>query len=144
MLFKSILTVCIGNMCRSPLAEAALKLHLPHLTISSAGLEAPEGSEADEGASAAALEAGYDLSSHRARLFSNAIAADHDLILVMERRHRNIIAERFTTQLGKTFLLTSYDGQDDIPDPYLETEEIHRRVRDRILKATTEWVERLK
>ena len=68
-----VLFVCSGNTCRSPLAEALFRRLLDEsgrndIEVLSAGTGAYEGSPASEGAYLVAIEAGLDLSAHRARL----------------------------------------------------------------------------
>ena len=65
-MISSILTVCTGNICRSPLAEYRLKELLvdEEILITSAGVNALVGQSADESAQLIAEENGFDLKSH--------------------------------------------------------------------------------
>ena len=49
-MFKSILVVCTGNICRSPIGERLLRQHLPDRHIASAGIYGLEGCPADDSA----------------------------------------------------------------------------------------------
>src|SRR5512134_2396353 len=87
-----VLFVCSGNTCRSPLAAAAFRRLLDEsgrndIEVASAGTGAYEGSPASEGAYLVAIEAGLDLSSHRARLLDRDRVAEADLILAMSKGH---------------------------------------------------------
>src|SRR3546814_3067238 len=84
MTMNRILLVCIGNICRSPLAEALLKQHFPDKTVHSAGLAALVGHPADSTAQDIAHQHGLDLSAHRAQQITQAMCRSADLILVME------------------------------------------------------------
>jgi len=139
----SVLVVCVGNICRSPLAERALAQALPGLTVRSAGLAAVVGAGADETALAVAAEAGVDLAGHVARQVTAEIAAGADLILVMEPAHRAEIARRYPQLSGRTLLFDHWTGARGIPDPYRKPETFHREVRDQILAAATAWTRRL-
>lgn len=140
---NSVLVVCVGNICRSPLGERALKQALPSLTVSSAGLGAVVGSGADETASTVAAEAGVDLSGHVARQLNLQIGQAHELILVMEPAHRTEIARRYPQLSGRTMLFDHWTGAKAIADPYRLPEAFHRQVRDQILDAAKGWSARL-
>ena len=142
-MISSILVVCVGNICRSPLGERALAQALPKLTLSSAGLGAVVGSGADETASMVATEAGVDLSGHVARQLTPQIGGASDLILVMEAGHKAEIARRYPQLAGRTMLFDHWTGARGIADPYRMPEAFHRETRDQILAAAKAWIERL-
>src|SRR3546814_2115764 len=76
MTMNRILLVCIGNICRSPLAEALLKQHFPDKTVHSAGLAALVGHPADSTAQDIAHQHGLDLSAHRAQQITQAMRSE--------------------------------------------------------------------
>lgn len=86
-MIKSVLVVCVGNICRSPTGERLFKRALPHTRIASAGLGALKGHPADKTASAVAAEHGVSLDGHEAQQLTASMCRDFDLILVMEKRH---------------------------------------------------------
>lgn len=144
-MFKSVLVVCVGNICRSPVGERLLRAALPKLNIASAGLAAMVGEGADEVAQAASAEKGIDLSGHIARMMTPELGADYDLILVMEKSHRNEIARRMPQLVGRTMLFGQWiDGGADVPDPYKRPREMHDRTVSLIQRAGDEWIARLK
>lgn len=143
MVVDSILVVCVGNICRSPMGERMLKARLPELTVSSAGLGALVGREADADASEAARELGVDLGGHSARQLDARIGAAHSLILAMEPNHRAEIARRWPQLLGRTMLFDQWTDGNGIADPYRKPLEFHRQVRDQIFVAATAWAYRL-
>lgn len=144
-MFKSVLVVCVGNICRSPVGERLLSSALPGLKIASAGLDAMVGEAADSDAFAAAAEQGVDLSGHVGRLLTPELGAGYDLILVMEKSHRNDIARRMPQLVGRTMLFGQWiDGGVDIPDPYRHSRGTHDRTVALIRRAGEAWVPRLK
>ena len=142
-MFKSILVVCVGNICRSPLGERALAARLPGLTVESAGLAAVVGHEADKEASTAAAEAGISLDGHIARQLTAEVGGRYDLILVMEAGHRSEVTRRFPQLSGRTMLFDKWNGEKSIADPYRKTIDFHRVVRDQIIAAADGWAKRL-
>ena len=78
-----------------------LKQHLPHKQISSAGLYAMKEHDMDAQARSIAEQHGVNCPQHSARQFTSELARQHDLILVMEKRHRDDIAKRFPEALPK-------------------------------------------
>jgi protein-tyrosine phosphatase len=125
----SICFVCLGNICRSPMAEIVMRQRLveagldDRVTVSSAGTgDWHVGAGADERAARALTAQGYDASGHRGRQFRAEWFAEHDLVVAMDRSN-----ERDLRRLGppgaedKVRLLTSFDPaatSSDVPDPY--------------------------
>lgn len=142
-MIKSILVVCVGNVCRSPLGERLLKARLPGVTISSAGLGALVGEPADADALAVAEENGVSLDGHVARQFDSALASSHDLILAMEPGHRRQILERMPALSGRVMLFDQWVGAKGIPDPYRRSREFHTATYEMTVKAADAWAERL-
>lgn len=142
-MINSILTVCIGNVCRSPVAEAFLRERLPALEIASAGLDAPLGRGASPLMVDLARSAGLDLTSHHARRFNDARPAQYDLILVMERSHLDMVARRQPTLRPRTMLLTEWSDKVDIKDPIREGREFNASVFEQIRAACMTWALKL-
>lgn len=140
---KSVLTVCTGNICRSPVAEAALRAALPGKTVTSAGLHALVGRDMDADSAEAATTLGIPVLPHAARQFNDAIGRAADVIVVMETHHRQEIAARWPHLLGKTFLLGHFDNAGEVPDPYRQGKGMHHRAAELILQFSNSWVKRL-
>lgn len=88
-----ILTVCTGNICRSPLAEALLRARLTDLGVEvrSAGTQAMVGHEMTRQAQQLAVARGADAdiaAAHRARYLIDPMLLEADLVLAMSREHR--------------------------------------------------------
>ena len=142
-MIKSILVVCVGNICRSPVGERSLQARLQSLDIKSAGIAALVGYGADETSSRAAAERGLSLADHKARQFTVAIATDYDLILVMEAGHKREIIKLAPHLSGKIMLFDHWNGSNGIPDPYRKPIEVHHGVVNLILAAADMWAIRL-
>lgn len=89
-----ILTVCTGNICRSPLAETILRSRLRDLgvEVSSAGTQAVIGHEMTRQAQELAVRRGADAveaADHRARFLIDPMLLEADLVLAMSREHRD-------------------------------------------------------
>lgn len=82
-----ILVICHGNICRSPYAERILAKALPDCEVTSAGLHARAGKEADPSGLEIAMERGIDLRDHRAAVADSETLAAADLIVGMVGHH---------------------------------------------------------
>lgn len=142
-MIASVLVVCVGNICRSPMGERLLAKALPGLVIGSAGLSAVVGSGADPVSTQAAAETGLDLDGHVARQLTADIGAAHDLILVMEPGHKAEILRRFPQLSGRTMAFDHWVGGKGIADPYRKPLAAHCAARDAIAKAAEAWALRL-
>lgn len=107
----SILVVCTGNICRSPIAEGFLRRDLLRRfgpdapTVSSAGMHAWEGNEVSDGSVLAAAERGTDIAGHRARQVTPHLVRGADLVLCMASDHRRAIADLVPEAWERTFTL---------------------------------------
>jgi protein-tyrosine-phosphatase len=107
----SILVVCTGNVCRSPLAEGFLRAALEGRlggsapTVSSAGTAGWAGSPAMAESVAAAAERGVDISGHRGRALHPDDVSDADLIVGMSAEHRDAVVRLVPEAAGRTFTL---------------------------------------
>ena len=144
--FSSLLIVCTGNICRSPMAEALLRERLQGLgafRIASAGTGALVGHPADDKAIAVMDERGVDLKAHRARQFDRQLAGDYELALVMEAGHQRWIQRAFPTLRGRVRLFGEPLGGVEIPDPIGCPLEDFRASRDLIEQAADAWTARI-
>ena len=141
-MIRQVLVVCIGNICRSPMAEGLIRQAVPGVQISSAGMSALVGRGADPIAVQIMAGVGVDISAHRARMLTDAIARDADLILVMDEQQKQQLAAQYPYARGKVFKLGEAARQ-DIPDPYRQYPEVFRTVFSLIETGVTEWVKRI-
>lgn len=147
---KTILLVCTGNICRSPLGQALFQrkldaVHPNRFRVKSAGTGAWDGASVSEGAYLVSLENGFDLSGHRARLLTTELVNGADLILTMARHHRVRALELGGN--GKSYLLGEYAGESgpdaEVPDPFGGDIEVYRQTFDELDQFINLAVERV-
>lgn len=142
-MFNSILVVCTGNICRSPMGERLLRQQLPGRQVTSAGIFGLEGCPADAAAQAVAWRHGISLEGHVARKVTRSLLQKSDLILVMEPKHLRFIATMAPANRGKSLLFGQWLETKDIPDPYHKSREAFEYVFNQLGKASQEWARRL-
>ena len=137
-MFNKILVVCVGNICRSPAAEAKLRQLAPaSVQIASAGIQALVDHPADPQAQEEARKDGLDLSAHRARQLTDAMCQAHDLILVMEERHIESVCQISPSARGKVMLLGRWSNQQEVADTYRK-EASHFTTAHQLISAFSE------
>jgi len=106
----SVLHVCTGNICRSPMSERILDgLTGEGVFNHGAGISAFHEGENMQTNSMDELESrGYDFEGHRSRHLVRAHVEASDLILVATTGHLEFIAERYPEANGKTFLVRTF------------------------------------
>jgi len=145
-MIRHILVVCVGNICRSPMAEAVLRDALKgrkEVVVESAGLGALVGEPASGFSVELMQERGLDISGHRAQQLTAELITRSDLILVMESGHRRAVDENEPTARGKLYRLGEWQDL-EIPDPYRQPREAFEETLKLIDKGVADWVERLK
>ncbi len=141
-MIKRILTVCIGNICRSPTAEYVLRQRLAprDVQITSAGLQALSGKPMAATALQVLAEHGIDGTAHRARQLTPAMLREADLILGVEDSHLEAMIQLAPGASGKIFLLDHWVSQRDLPDPYLQQRAAFVRVYGMVEQGVDSWL----
>jgi len=132
---RTVLFVCSGNSCRSPMAAGILRSMLggrAAVDVVSAGVSAAEGMSASPQARAVMQGRGIDISGHISRRLSREMVKDASLIVVMTEEHRKTVLRQFSAAKGKTYLLADFDetGETryrDVADPVGQPEDAYRR-----------------
>ena len=143
---ESILVVCDGNHCRSPIGEALLRSRSGgRLAVSSAGLGALVGVPPDPTAQRLMAERGLDISGHRGRQLTTALALGADLILVMDHRQMVECGMLAPRSRSRIFLLGHWRpaAQREIIDPFRTNEDVFMAVLGQIEASVDDWLPRL-
>ena len=140
---KTMLVLCHGNICRSPIAAALLARELAPLDIGvrSAGFVGFNRPAPAEAVAAAECH-GVDLSDHRSRLVTADLVRTADLIVVMDSTQRRLVCERFGRRPTDMMVLGDFDPVPvetrTIRDPVNQSREVFDRVYERIARCTRE------
>lgn len=124
-----VLFVCMGNICRSPVAAAVFRDLVQQrnlsdkIAVDSAGTYGFHvGDTADDRASESALRRGIDLSDHRARRVCEDDFREFDYLLAMDREnYEDLLGVSPSGLEGRVHLLLQFAphlGEDEVPDPY--------------------------
>lgn len=124
---KSILFICMGNICRSPVVEGIARAQFARagldIEVASAGIESYHvGRAADRRAIASALAHGYDIAPHRARQVDAKMMARFDCVLAMDQLNmRELAALHAGGDARGPSLFLPFAGIEttlEVPDPY--------------------------
>lgn len=142
MAFENILVVCVGNICRSPMAEALLKQRFPKKNIDSAGVGALVGHGADPAAIKIMEQQNIDITDHVAKQIDEVLALKADLIFTMSDSQNKWIEERWPFCRGKTFKLGHWNDK-DIADPYKHELSAFQTAYQDIIEGINEWQDKI-
>lgn len=137
---KTILFLCTGNVCRSPMAEALFRRAVTgrgEFRVVSAGIGAVDGQPPTPHSVRAMGELGVDISAQRSRMLTAELVRAADLILGMTHSHVDTVTLLYPAAVEKTFLLREFDEtletyEKDISDPIGSPYETYVECRDQI------------
>jgi RpiB/LacA/LacB family sugar-phosphate isomerase len=136
---KTVLFVCTGNVCRSPMAEGLFRAAVPdpaNWRVLSAGLGALDGQLATDASVEVMAELGHDISRHASQSLRVPLVEQADYIFTMTRQQQDTIQALYPMAAEKTFTLREFDDDEiigrDIADPIGAPVEVYRLTRDQI------------
>lgn len=136
VVMKSVLFVCHGNICRSPMAEFIMKEMVRKaglaLRIDSAAVSyEEEGNDIYPPAKRTLLAHGVPFQRHRAHRVSDAEASEYDIIVVMDSSNRRLLSHIISPEnMTKVHMMMEYAGKSsDVSDPWY-TGDFERTYRD--------------
>ena len=123
-MIENLLFVCVGNICRSPMAEGLFRKRLGdcEVEVSSAGLGALVDEPAVVEAQKAMSDVGIDISQHRAQQLTEEMLLAADMILVMEKWQKKEIQSAFFFTRGRVHMIGKWSGF-EVPDPYKKSQK---------------------
>lgn len=142
MAFNNILVVCVGNICRSPMAEALLKQRFPNKNVDSAGVGALVGHSADPAALEIMAKQEIDITNHVAKQIDENLAKTADIIFTMSDGQTKWIEERWPFCRGKTFKLGHWMNK-DIADPYKHEKSAFQTAYQDIVDSLEQWSDKI-
>jgi protein-tyrosine phosphatase len=142
-MFKNIMIVCIGNICRSPIGEVLLKQYKPELNVFSSGLGALVGKPADPKSVELMRQKNISLDDHCAQQINSVLVSSSDLILTMEKKHVSAIQAQFPESRGKVHLIGKWENDQEIPDPYKKGDEAFVLASSLIESGLQAWQKKL-
>ncbi len=146
MSFNNILVVCVGNICRSPIAAAILKDHYPQKHIDSAGLSAVVGNPADPKAlevmTASSAAINSNMNEHIAKQITESLTVKADIILTMSTSQSKWIEDQWPHCRGKTFRIGHWIDK-DVADPYGHSESAFETAKQDIIDSLDPWFNKI-
>lgn len=149
----AVALVCLGNICRSPMADVVLTRRLEQagldVEVVSSGTGAWHvGNPMDRRAAALLTAHGYDASTHRAQQFEGDWLGQSDLVLAMDEDNLADLTSRGgpdpdRVRLFRDFDPRASDGDRDVPDPYYGGDDGFTRVLAMIERTSTHLVDLL-
>jgi len=142
MVVEHVLTVCAGNICRSPAAQYLLRQQRPDLHITSAGLTALSGHPISPSVAQLLAQRGIDTGDHRAQPVTEVQVRQAQLILVAELRHKQHIERLYPFARGKVFRICEAQHT-DVPDPHRQALAVHQHSLALTEQGVNAWVRHL-
>ena len=147
----SVLFVCTANVCRSPMASALFEdiasreFNDQGWLVESAGTWAVAGVPAAKNSRLAMNERGLDIEDHRSKTVTGELLSEFDLILTMERHHKESLSIEFPEISERVYALSEMVGQAyDIWDPIGGSLEEFKATADELENILIQGYEKIK
>ena len=150
----SVVFVCMGNICRSPLAHAVFSQYVHQHGLSdlihtdSAGTHAYHtGNKPDIRSIKVAADKGYDLSALRAKKINQSMMLDAHHVLVMDQQNLSDLKLAFASHDNKIELFLNYHPDrvgEDVPDPYYQDQHAFEHVLELVENAALSLLHHLR
>lgn len=137
---KQVLFVCLGNICRSPLAQGVFEKRIREMGLEqefsadSAGTSGWHEGEPPHGGSRKVAKAnGIDISRQRSRPVSTSDNQQFDFLVAMDRSNYDSLTNEFGIDENKVVLMRSFEskqGSENVPDPWGRGEAAFQEVFD--------------
>lgn len=135
----SIVVICEGNVCRSPMACALLAQGMPRTRVVSAGTGALVGKPADPIAISLMREQGLDLRAHVATALNLQHVRDAMLVLAMSTVQRLQVEAAYPFSRGRVYRLCEHDGM-DVADPFHQDRAAFEASLQQIELGVARWL----
>lgn len=142
---KQILTICTGNVCRSPMAEKLLQhalraeaAPLNELTVRSAGVAAGYGEAASRNSVEALKRVDISLNDHQSQPLTDELLKDTFLVLGMTESHLQVLQHYFPNYQGRFALFREFmppEASPQIPDPFGQSLPAYKECMDSMVEA---------
>ena len=141
---NKLLLVCTGNIIRSACAQILLnKMYAcqsDSWQIVSAGTHAQVGAPMHPNMAQLLLAMGITGLAHKAQLIDADLVAQSDMVVTMERSHKEFLRSNYPTSKGKIFM---FAGTEDVPDPLGQPKREYEQVVEQILQGAKQWAAKL-
>lgn len=146
----SILFVCLGNICRSPLAQGIFEEKIKelgiadHFKVDSAGTSGwHEGELPDPGSREIAERNGFSIDHQRSRRVRMSDKDDFDYLIAMDSSNAQALMRDYAVQREKVILMREFDHEEDskdVPDPYGFRGDAFARVYQILERSINEFI----
>lgn len=147
---KTVLFVCTGNTCRSPMAVGLVKNAISKnksVKIISAGVIASKGLPASPNAIKVMAEEDIDISDHQTQTLTKELVEQSDIVFVMTQWHKLEVIGLLEKPGKEVYLIKEFSSNEkddiDIPDPLGKSLDFYRHTRDEMKKCVSGIVKKI-